>query len=248
MNKNRLITVLGIIVAALALAGGLFMNYVRRNTGPEMRMNGEAWTTSTPAAQEIRYFTLDEIFATMDKNLEEYFPGRWSRSVYEVDDRTVVDVRFYSDTIADVRDLAVADMPGMVEEWDHLVESTRVSSGNWRDAFEMNQHFGYMVQFGYYDDADPDAPVFLCVNNATVLDPVHGVDLYADAEKAMAGLDYVPAPSTAVTYILNTSTKVFHVRGCGSAGQISADHRGTFVGDREDLIAQGYSPCQNCHP
>ena len=186
MNKNRLIIIVGIIVASVALAGNLFMKYVERNTGPELRMNGEPWTTSTPAAQEVRYFTVDEILATMEKNLEEYFPGQWSCSVYEKADRTVVDVRFRSDSVAAVRDLAMAGVANMPQEWDRLVESTRASSRNWGDAFEMNQHSGYMVQFGYVDESAPDELVFYCINGVTALDPVRGVDLMADVEAARA--------------------------------------------------------------
>lgn len=248
MNKNRLIILVGIAVCVVVLIGNLFMTYVERNTGPELHMNGKPWATSTPASQEIRYFTEDEIIATMEKNLEEYFPGRWSCSVYEQDERTIVDVRFRSDNVAGLRDLAIGGVANMPQEWDKLVESTRVSSGNWRDAFEMNRHYGYMVQFGYVDDSAPDELVFYCINGVTALDPVHGIDLYADAERAMAGLDYVPQSSPSYTYVVNIDSKVFHLSGCGSAGNITPKNRVNFNGDRADLIAQGYTPCGRCNP
>ena len=189
MNKNRLIIIVGIVVASLAIAGRLFMIYVERNTGPEMRLNGEAWVSPTPkpaSGQVIRYYTEDEIIAAMEKNLEQYFPGRWSRSTYAAGERTVVDVRFYSDNVATVRDLAIAGMANMPQEWDKLVESTRASSADWHEAFEINQHQGIMVQFGYVDDAAPDELVFYCINGVTALDPVHGVDLKGAVDAALA--------------------------------------------------------------
>lgn len=186
MKNRKTVPVIGITVLVLLIAGNMFRTYVDRNSGPELRMNGETWTTSTPAAQEVRYFTVDEILATMEKNLEEYFPGQWSCSVYEKAGRTVVDVRFRSDSVAAVRDLAMAGVANMPQEWDRLVESTRASSRNWGDAFEMNQHSGYMVQFGYVDESAPDELVFYCINGVTALDPVRGVDLMADVEAALA--------------------------------------------------------------
>ena len=53
---------------------------------------------------------------------------------------------------------------------------------------------------------------------------------------------------TAQSYILNTNTMKFHNPGCSSASKISSKNRKTYTGFREDLIAQGYDPCGNCHP
>ena len=50
------------------------------------------------------------------------------------------------------------------------------------------------------------------------------------------------------TFILNTSSKKFHTPDCPNADTIKADNRDEFHGDRELLIAQGYSPCGQCKP
>lgn len=49
-------------------------------------------------------------------------------------------------------------------------------------------------------------------------------------------------------YILNTHTHKFHVPSCGSVEKIRSYHRLEFLGSREELIGQGYSPCGNCKP
>ena len=54
--------------------------------------------------------------------------------------------------------------------------------------------------------------------------------------------------SSGTTYILNTNSKKFHYPTCSSAEAISEKNRGEYTGDREDLIAQGYSPCGRCDP
>lgn len=51
-----------------------------------------------------------------------------------------------------------------------------------------------------------------------------------------------------VTYILNTSSKKFHLPTCGSASDIKEENRQEVSTSREDLIAQGLEPCKRCNP
>ena len=50
------------------------------------------------------------------------------------------------------------------------------------------------------------------------------------------------------TYVLNTNTMKFHYSTCSSVGKIKDGNKGTYTGSRDDLIAQGYTACGNCHP
>ena len=50
------------------------------------------------------------------------------------------------------------------------------------------------------------------------------------------------------TYILNTSSKKFHLTTCSGVDSIKADNRSEFAGTREDVIAAGYEPCGKCKP
>lgn len=51
-----------------------------------------------------------------------------------------------------------------------------------------------------------------------------------------------------VSYVLNTSSKKFHLPGCSGAASISEANRQEVTDSRESLIAQGYSPCGTCKP
>ncbi|PWT27039.1 ComEC/Rec2 family competence protein [Butyrivibrio fibrisolvens] len=51
-----------------------------------------------------------------------------------------------------------------------------------------------------------------------------------------------------VTYIVNINTKKFHLPTCPSVKKMKESNKMTFTGSREDLINQGYDPCQNCNP
>lgn len=56
-----------------------------------------------------------------------------------------------------------------------------------------------------------------------------------------------PAENTR-TYVINTNTGKFHYPSCSSAKRISDANRSEYNGTREDLIAQGYTPCERCNP
>lgn len=49
-------------------------------------------------------------------------------------------------------------------------------------------------------------------------------------------------------YVINTNTKKFHRPDCKSASSIKEENRKTYQGSREELIRQGYEPCQSCSP
>ncbi len=56
------------------------------------------------------------------------------------------------------------------------------------------------------------------------------------------------AVSAEETYILNTNNKKFHKPDCASVNQMSEGNKAEYTGSREDLMAQGYSPCGSCKP
>ena len=67
-------------------------------------------------------------------------------------------------------------------------------------------------------------------------------------ESETSGTSADSTEKTDITYILNTDTKKFHFSSCSSAQSMKEENKQTYTGDREDLIAQGYSPCGKCDP
>lgn len=49
-------------------------------------------------------------------------------------------------------------------------------------------------------------------------------------------------------YVLNINTKKFHLPTCSSVEQMEEANKEVKVADREDIIADGYAPCQRCRP
>ena len=68
---------------------------------------------------------------------------------------------------------------------------------------------------------------------------------WADGESAPAEDAQTPAEAT---YILNTSSRRFHLPDCSGVTSMSEANRQTYTGSREGLLAEGYSPCGQCKP
>ena len=57
------------------------------------------------------------------------------------------------------------------------------------------------------------------------------------------------APKTGrQTYIINKSSKKFHLEGCPTIKRMKKQNKEKYTGNRKDLIAQGYEPCKKCNP
>jgi len=76
--------------------------------------------------------------------------------------------------------------------------------------------------------------------------PGVGID-YATGESWLAKEEAAGAAGEN-SYILNTSTKKFHLPSCSGVESIKKDNKQTYEGGREDLIQQGYEPCGRCKP
>lgn len=50
------------------------------------------------------------------------------------------------------------------------------------------------------------------------------------------------------TYILNTNTKKFHYSWCEDTKKMKSSNKEEYLGSRDNLIAQGYTPCKHCNP
>ena len=54
--------------------------------------------------------------------------------------------------------------------------------------------------------------------------------------------------SDTVTYVLNTSSKKFHLPSCSSALSMKEENKKNYTGTRDALIEDGYVACGICHP
>ncbi len=74
------------------------------------------------------------------------------------------------------------------------------------------------------------------------------IDDTQPTQAEMAEQTTVTSENTSATYILNTNTKKFHYPSCSSVSQMKEKNKKEFTGNREDILKQGYVPCQRCSP
>lgn len=74
------------------------------------------------------------------------------------------------------------------------------------------------------------------------------VEVPPSAEPTQAAQQEESAPVSTTTYIVNTNTGKFHYPFCSSVRQMNEANKRVFDGTADQLIQQGYSPCQRCRP
>ncbi len=74
---------------------------------------------------------------------------------------------------------------------------------------------------------------------------------YATGDSALAeeqATETASEDAAEASYVLNTSTKKFHDPSCSSVAKMKDSNKQSFIGTREQLLDQGYSPCGKCNP
>ena len=81
---------------------------------------------------------------------------------------------------------------------------------------------------------------------------------YATGASALSGeeVPQVSAPAQTTSgseeetqrYVLNTSSKKFHLPDCSGVESMNPSNRQDYTGSRQELIDQGYAPCGICKP
>ena len=84
--------------------------------------------------------------------------------------------------------------------------------------------------------------------------------IYAYNNQPGVQIDYATGDSSLVTsqiveddgdvgnFVLNISSKKFHLQECVLAQTIKLNNRQEYTGYRQQLLDQGYTPCGGCEP
>lgn len=71
---------------------------------------------------------------------------------------------------------------------------------------------------------------------------------YRSGGSVLEGENFEATDDTALTYVLNVKSKKFHSAECGQAADIDEDNARNYTGDRDALVAEGYTPAGCCKP
>ena len=76
-----------------------------------------------------------------------------------------------------------------------------------------------------------------------------GVEIdYATGESWLEGTERPDGTEPEITYVLNVSSRKFHLPTCSGATGMKAENREESTASRSTLIEQGYQPCGTCKP
>ncbi|MGF6366835.1 DNA-entry nuclease [Aequitasia blattaphilus] len=75
-----------------------------------------------------------------------------------------------------------------------------------------------------------------------------GLESESEVTKSDVSKEAQDSEYEAGTYILNKNSKKFHRMDCSGASSIKEKNKEEFTGNREELVNQGYAPCQQCNP
>lgn len=75
---------------------------------------------------------------------------------------------------------------------------------------------------------------------------------YATGDSWLEGEDHLPQETASTggesTYVININSGKFHLPTCSGVADMSPSNRQDYVGDRQALLDQGYTPCGICKP
>lgn len=85
--------------------------------------------------------------------------------------------------------------------------------------------------------------------NVFVYNSQPGVEIdYATGDSRIAESQSEEERQADTEYILNTNSHKFHYPDCSGVKDMSDKNKQIFKGSREEVIAQGYEPCERCNP
>ena len=87
----------------------------------------------------------------------------------------------------------------------------------------------------------------LVVNEVAPPEPEPAASSQESSESASSTKAQKTQP-TERSYVLNTNTMKFHYPDCGSVKKMSEKNKWEVEMTRDEVIAMGYVPCQNCNP
>lgn len=108
------------------------------------------------------------------------------------------------------------------------------------------------VEINYSDGTSAYSGVFVTQNSTPKMTQKY---TYSDNSKKTTSSNKTTEKTTAKSadssntdYVINTNTNKFHHTYCRYAKSMKDENKSEYTGNREDLIAKGYSPCGVCKP
>ena len=241
MNRSKLVPAAGIAVVLLVwLLVGL--RSYKENTAAREAAK-PALPVITSAAQPM---TVDEIHLRLQRTLNVTMPGNYLLDVDK--DAGTITIDQWMDGLGASFPNAALHYKEYLLKWRSTLEDMRQVGEQTQQLIDDHGHPELSLIWRLVND-DDHGQIFAVIERGKLV-----YDVVADTPPGEA----VPDPSSRVLptetatayadYVINTASDIFHRASCSAAEQIAAYNRASFTGDRADLIAQGFRPCELCDP
>lgn len=101
----------------------------------------------------------------------------------------------------------------------------------------------------YVYNCQPGVAIDYANGLSVLVEGEESAEVTATVEAKKQNEESVPvSQGEGTAYILNTNTHKFHNPSCSSVDDMKEANKQEYVGNREDLIKQGYDPCKRCNP
>ena len=228
-NKQNLIPIIGIALLALV--------FISNALAPRPAVS------APPAVTEnVRPATIGDLEKQLVRLLEENMTGHYRLTVDE-QARTVTTDIFNAGLNVDAINGALSDL-SLNRKYYENVEALRHYSETAQRTLDLSGFDDYtaVVRLVNCDDLDH---VFAELRRGEV---VYDIVAATPAGGRVEDPSDRAAVDSDARYIVNTDTMKFHLPGCEFEQKIAANHRAVYTGDRAELIAMGYDPCNWCRP
>ncbi len=101
----------------------------------------------------------------------------------------------------------------------------------------------------YVYNCQPGVAIDYANGLSVLVEGEESAEVTATVEAKKQNEESVPvSQGEGTAYILNTNTHKFHNPSCSSVDDMKEANKQEYVGNREDLLNQGYDPCGRCKP
>lgn len=101
----------------------------------------------------------------------------------------------------------------------------------------------------YVYNCQPGVAIDYANGLSVLVEGEENAEVTANVEAKKQNEESVPvSQGEGTAYILNTNTHKFHNPSCSSVDDMKEANKQEYVGNREDLLNQGYDPCGRCKP
>lgn len=231
-GTNWVTPLIGILILLAAIAASAFSRKAPDPVSPALPV----------ITSDTQLMSVDELHARFKRALDAAAPGSYTLDVDK--DALTITVTEWSPRFNAAAVNECLRSGSKLDTWKKILSAASDLSADLQQQLDNHGHPEYTVSLSIVNP-DDFSQIFATVERGGVLYDIVGST--GPGEEIPDPLRFASSGS-AISYIVNLSTNVFHFPDCPALDRLSSSNRSVFTGDRADLLSQGYVPCGQCKP